>query len=234
MLECMLAALLSLAASPETACDVPPSAAPGTAVPEGEWGSALPRPMPGVLGTEEPEADAGGDAGGPSALRNQAMVYGVTVLYAAAYADVRKRILDRGSLSNIARNFRDPIGRAVEGARRDNDPFKTNYVAHPVSWGLVGYYFRSRGHSFWSSLAMSQGHSVFWEYVVEGSYAMPSGTDLITNFLGATAGIVLAGWLEGSPSTLDIRVTPGPTGAAARFPGDPHPAGMDVRVRLFH
>lgn len=167
----------------------------------------------------------------PSVLVDHAAVYGATLVYAAAYGHVRNQLLEKGSWSNIADNFRDPIGRAIEGARNDNDPFETNYIAHPVTWGLVGYFFRSRGHGFLPSLLMSQGHSVFWEYVIEGSYAKPSGKDLITNFVGAGLGILIAGWWDGDPSPVALEVTPAP---ATRVPlvALPPEARDDPGVRL--
>lgn len=252
MHECLMAALLSLAVShgADRPCDV--SGARATAERLAPSGSGM-----APAGEEPDEAGDPGDgreAGRsrePGALADQAVVYGATIAYAAAYGHVRKQMFEKGSLSKVLSNFRRPIRSAVEGARNDRDPFETNYIAHPVSWGLVGYYLRSRGHPFWSSLAMSQGHSVFWEYVIEGSYAKPSGKDLITNLVGAAAGIALAGWLENAPSAISVEVTPGPPGFAGRGPvraeragrlhhdelvrpwGTPSP-GATVRLRLFH
>lgn len=182
-----------------------------------------------AAGADTTDSDAGATAdtvvaspsdAGPSLLRDHAVVYGATAVFTVAHADVRNRIRDHGSWSTIAANFRDPVGRAVEGYRLDRDPFLTNYVAHPVSWALVGYYFRSRGHGFWGSLAMSQAHSVFWEYVIEGSYHEPSGKDLITNFAGSLLGIGLAGWLGADVPLVGLEVGPGSERLAA-LPGDP-------------
>lgn len=179
--------------------------APDTTESEADVPEVRPVPAP-----EEKRED------GPDALLDQALVYGATVAYTAVHVDVRQRIVRRASWANIGNNFTDPIGRAIEGAGRDHDSFLTNYVSHPLSWGLVGYYLRSQGHSFWSSFAMSQAHSVFWEYIVEGSYAYPSGKDLITNVGGALLGIALAEWVHGGDlDGVALQVRPGPAYAMA-------------------
>lgn len=216
MQACPLALLLALSAPADTTC---PDA----------------RPLPDAV--VEAQAEEEEQVASPSALRDQALVYGATLAYAAGYGHVRKQMLEKGSLSRVWANFRDPIGRAVEGARSDRDPWETNYVAHPVSWGVVGYYLRSQGHSFWSSLAMSQGHSVFWEYVIEGSYARPSGKDMITNFGGSVLGILLAGWLDGEDAFVGVEVTPVPPGALGGNPrlaagAGPPAQGLAVALRL--
>lgn len=198
-----------------SAAPVAPDATPALGLAAADTTDGAPGLAAGVR-----EAELQGEAKSPNVLRDHAVVYGATVLYGVAYADVRNRVIERGSWSNIAANFRDPIGRAIQGARNDDDPFETNYIAHPVSWGLVGWWFRSRGHSFWGSLAMSQGHSIFWEYVIEGSYAKPSGKDLITNFASSLLGIALADWLGAELPLVGLEVGAGP-GRLAALPDDP-------------
>lgn len=139
-----------------------------------------------------------------------ARVVGATFLYSALYPDVRGPLMSDGSISRVGDHLRRPIGSAVDGAREDDDPFFTNYVAHPLSWGAIGYYFRTRGHSPGVSLLMSQGHSVFWEYVLEGSYQKPSGKDLITNLVSAWLGILVAGHGEDGNATVRLELRTGP------------------------
>ncbi len=120
-------------------------------------------------------------------------VGGVTTAWAALNPSVRSGVLERGSLSHVVANFRSPIRRAIEGAREDQDPFSTNYVAHPLSWALLGLYLRERGYTRGTALLFTQVHSVAWEYVIEGSYQKPSGNDLLANLAGAA---VVIYWLR--------------------------------------
>lgn len=112
-----------------------------------------------------------------------ALLLGGTLVYTAIHPHVRPRMLERGSLANIRDNFTDPVGRALRGT--DRDPFFVNYVSHPVTWGGTAGLLRARGHSPLEAFAVSQGHSVLWEYVIEGSFAVPSGRDMVTNFVSA-------------------------------------------------
>lgn len=155
------------------------------------------------------------DDGRASARGDLARLGGATMLYAVLWPDVRRPLYREASLSRVVSHFRHPIRSAVEGAREDQDPFFTNFVAHPLTWGSIGYYLRSRGHSSLSSLLMSQGHSIFWEYVLEGTYQKPSGADLITNLVSATLGIVLADRTEGDRSGLSLELSAGPVGHAS-------------------
>lgn len=118
----------------------------------------------------------------------------VTVLNPA----VRHGFFVEGSAGNIVQNVRSPIRRAVEGGREDTDTFLTNYVAHPVSWGLMGFYLKQRGYSDWSALVFTQLHSMVWEYAIEGRYLKPSGKDLLTNLAGAGIAIAAHGIAERS------------------------------------
>lgn len=125
-------------------------------------------------------------------LRKDIFVVGsVTLLFSAVQPSVRQGIMQRGSIGEIGRNLGSPIRRAVEGAREDVDPFLTNYVAHPVSWAIVGLYLKDRGYSNLGALLFSQVHSVAWEYVIEGSYQKPSGKDLVSNLAGAGAAVYI-------------------------------------------
>lgn len=130
----------------------------------------------------------------PRILTDAVRLAGVTTVWAAISPNVRGSILDSGSVGNIVANFRSPIRRAIEGGRADHDLFTTNYVAHPLSWAVIGLYLRGRGYSRPGAFLFSQLHSMAWEYVVEGSYMKPSGKDLITNAVGAATAIY---WLDG-------------------------------------
>lgn len=119
----------------------------------------------------------------PSLWMDAAVIVGGTAVYTAIHPHVRPRMLERGSFANIRDNFTDPVGRALQGV--DRDPFFVNYVSHPVTWGGMAGLLRARGHSALEAFAVSQGHSVLWEYVIEGSFARPSGRDMVTNFVSA-------------------------------------------------
>lgn len=173
----------------------------------------------------------------PSVRGDLARVYGATLLYSLVYPDVRGPLLGEGSLARVGGHLRRPIRSAVEGWREDDDPFFTNFVAHPASWGAIGYYLRSRGHSGTKALLMSQGHSLFWEYVLEGTYQRPSGKDLVMNFASAWLGIALAGWVEGGNGSPRVEVRPGGHSAGSfSFPGQGFstsaPRGVTLEVRL--
>lgn len=127
--------------------------------------------------------------GAPSVARDAVVLGAVTIGWATVNPNVRRGILTEGSVNEIVRNFRSPIRRALEGWRADTDGFFTNNVSHPLSWALVGLYLKDRGYGNLSALAFSQAHSVFWEYVLEGSYQRPSGRDLVANLVGAGAAI---------------------------------------------
>lgn len=127
----------------------------------------------------------------PSVGRDALLVGGATAAVALLNPDVRRGVFTEGSLSHIARNFRHPIERAVQGGREDDDAFIHNRIAHPLSWGGIGYYLRRRGYSRHDALLFTQVHSIVWEYIIEGSYQKPSGKDLVTNFVSAATAILL-------------------------------------------
>jgi hypothetical protein len=129
---------------------------------------------------------------GPRLFTDLVVVGGFTAFYTVANPSVRTGFFSQGSFGEVIANFRSPLRRAIEGAREDQDPFVTNYVAHPVSWAFLGLYLKERGHSGLSALLFSQAHSVVWEYVIEGKYQKPSGKDLITNLAGASFAIFAA------------------------------------------
>lgn len=128
---------------------------------------------------------AGGSARAPNLLRDAALLAGGTTGYALARDKHRGFILGHGSVDNVLANFRRPVRRALQGT--DEDSFLTNYVAHPVTWGGIALYLKRQGYSDLGALGLSQAHSVFWEYVVEGSYTTPSGRDMVTNLVSAAA-----------------------------------------------
>ena len=131
----------------------------------------------------------------PRLLSDVLRVGAVTTAWAALNPSVRSGVLDRGSLSHVVANFRNPVRRAIAGAREDRDPFTTNYVAHPLSWALLGLYLRERGYARGTALLFTQVHSVTWEYVIEGSYMKPSGNDLLANLAGAAIAVY---WSKGA------------------------------------
>jgi hypothetical protein len=146
----------------------------------------------GLPNPEPPDSLERREAGPTPNLRKDILVVGgATLLFSAVHSSVRQGILQRGSAGRILQNFRDPVGRAIEGAREDVDPFLTNYVAHPVSWALVGLYLKDRGYSNVGTLFLAQAHSIVWEYVIEGSYQKPSGKDLISNLAGTSAAVFI-------------------------------------------
>lgn len=132
------------------------------------------------------EADS---APGPRVLTDVLVIGATTGVWTVLNPAVREGILREASIRHITDNFRRPIRRAIEGGRDDQDPFTTNYVAHPISWGMLGLYLKERGYSNASALVFTQAHSVVWEYVIEGAYMKPSGKDLIANVVGATLAI---------------------------------------------
>lgn len=134
---------------------------------------------PGPLSPED-----GARPASPDLVRDAALLTGGTAGYAFVRNKHRGRILRSGSLAHVLDNFRHPIQRALDS--RDDDSFLTNYVAHPLTWGGIALYLKSEGYSDLGALALSQAHSVYWEYVVEGSYTLPSGRDMVTNFVSAT------------------------------------------------
>lgn len=131
---------------------------------------------------EDPDARPGRN---PNLLRDGGLLLGGTTAYAMARDKHRGRILGHGSVDNVLANFRRPVGRARAGS--DEDSFLTNYVSHPLTWGSIALYLKHQGYSDHGAFALSQAHSVFWEYVVEGSYTTPSGRDMVTNFFSAAA-----------------------------------------------
>lgn len=157
------------------------------------------------------------------------VVGGLTAFYSVVNPSVRRGVFTEGSLAEIARNFRYPIRRAIEGARADQDPFGTNYVAHPLSWGILGFYLKERGYSNWSALIFSQVHSVVWEYVIEGSYQLPSGKDLITNFVGASFAIWVVHDLVGRAARPVTRLA---ASERTALRAEPDPVSGGVRVGM--
>lgn len=154
-------------------------------------------------GSGEPDTD--GEAS-PSIGSDVLRIGGVTALVTLINPDVRKGVFTQGSLSHIAQNFRYPVRRAIEGGREDDDAFIHNRIAHPLSWGGMGYYLRRQGYSRPGALLFTQVHSVVWEYVIEGSFQKPSGKDLVTNFVSSAVGVwLLPGGLSPSADPPGLR-----------------------------
>lgn len=117
----------------------------------------------------------------PPVATDALLLGGGTVAYALAAPWIRPHFLEHFSLARVQRNLTDPVGRL--GVTKDDDGFFHNYVSHPVVWGGLGLVLRNRGYGRWGALAMTQAHSVWWEYVVEGAWKPPSKVDVLTNFV---------------------------------------------------
>ncbi len=126
---------------------------------------------------------------GPRLTTDLLAVGGVTAFYTVAHPSVRQGFWVEGSFGQVAGHFKSPIRRLIEGGREDQDPFGTNFVAHPMTWGLLGLYLKERGYSNASALVFTQAHSIVWEYVIEGTYQKPSSKDAVTNLVGASLAI---------------------------------------------
>lgn len=222
--DCLMLALALLSG---TACHGPAMAEEGLD-PDAPVGVVAPAPPvarwivpsdPGVDGVvptlaTPPDTIAGDDAVAPrgphpTLATDLALVGGGTVLVALLNPDVRGGVFEEGSLGHVVDNFRSPIRRALEGGREDDDHFVHNRIAHPLTWGGLGYYLRERGYSRRDALLFTQAHSVLWEYVIEGSFQKPSAKDLATNFTASAAAVyLLHGRLSPSaePPGVQLRV----------------------------
>ena len=138
------------------------------------------RELAGTSSTGQIGARSDRSATGPGVRSELARIGAATLLFPAVNPDER---------------LRHPKRSVVEGSREDEDPFFTDYVAHPLSRGLIGCCLRRRGHSGRSALLWRRGHSLFWEYVLEGIHQKPSGKDLIADFASACVGLQI-----GSPT----------------------------------
>ncbi len=147
------------------------------------------------LAALDPESDGPSEEAkpGPRLLTDVMVVAAATATHSLAYPKVRERLRDRASWDMVWQNLKSPIRRAKEGGSGDVDPFVTNYVVHPLSWGMLGLYLKERGYSDVSALAFSQAHSFAWEYIIEGSYQKPSSKDLLTNAVSSAVAIY---WLH--------------------------------------
>ena len=142
-----------------------------------------------VLLPPQASADDSVRVRGPRLTTDLMVVGGVTAFYTVAHPSVRQGFWVEGSFEQVAANFKSPIRRLIEGGREDQDPFGTNFVAHPMTWGLLGLYLKERGYSNVSALVFTQAHSIIWEYVIEGTYQKPSSKDAVTNLAGASVAI---------------------------------------------
>jgi len=120
-----------------------------------------------------------------------AITCGVTFSYILIIKDLRENIFTRYSFCQVIENFKDPINRAIEGSKTDMSHYLTNYVGHPLSFAGLALYLKARDYSNLEAIIFTQLHSILWEYVIEGGIWYPSGKDLITDFIGAMAGIYL-------------------------------------------
>lgn len=166
-------------------------------------------------GSAPSPADTASD--GPP-VATDALVLGTgTVAYGMVASWLCDRCLENPTFENVRKNLGDPIGRL--GTREDDDGFFHNYVSHPLVWGGLGIVLRERGYGPWGALAVTQAHSVWWEYLVEGVWKPPSRVDMITNFVSPVVTIFvlhpLAGELwgdeppeEGRADGLRIRAVP--------------------------
>ncbi|MFZ1748888.1 MAG: DUF3943 domain-containing protein, partial [Saprospiraceae bacterium] len=68
------------------------------------------------------------------------------------------------------------------GFEPDNDPFGTNFFAHPYHGSLYFNASRSTGNSFWGSIPYTLGGSLIWEFF--GETEKPSSIDINTTTLG--------------------------------------------------
>lgn len=124
-------------------------------------------------------------------LTDIALTYGITSVYVLIIKDLRENIFTKYSLGQVMENFKDPINRAIKGGKYDTSTFLTNYVGHPLSFAGLALYLKDRGYNNFESILFTQLHSIMWEYVIEGGIWYPSGKDLISDLIGALAGIYL-------------------------------------------
>jgi hypothetical protein len=237
---------VALAGAPPASADAQPPTSEGV-VPAGAGhphhvrppGDSLAIGVPGLAVPTHPaeafarEASPPRPGRGPNLLHDGGLLLGGTTAYALARDKHRGFILAKGSVDNVLANFRHPVRRALAGS--DEDSFLTNYVAHPLTWGGIALYLKHQGYSDHGAFALSQAHSVFWEYVVEGSYTTPSGRDMVTNFFSAAFVVyglpLITGDLFGAPGpdadlwspasgltlTLAPRLTSGPWGPTVQL-----------------
>lgn len=182
------------------------------------------RPLPAAAVPGLPPDDTT-DAGAPVAL-DALLLGGGTVAYALAAPWIRPHFLDHFSLDRVRRNLSDPVRRL--GVTEDDDGFFHNYVSHPVVWGGLGIVLRERGYGPWGALAMTQAHSVWWEYIVEGAWKPPSRVDMITNLASPVVTIFalhpLGEALWGDDGEDDEEAS-GPDGPGLRLRATPSGAG---------
>lgn len=115
-------------------------------------------------------------------VATDALVLGTgTAAYGLVASWLCNRCLENPSFENVRKNLGNPVGRL--GSREDDDGFFHNYVSHPLVWGGLGIVLRERGYGPWGALAVTQAHSVWWEYVVEGVWKPPSRVDMLTNLV---------------------------------------------------
>lgn len=68
----------------------------------------------------------------------------------------------------------------------DKDIWYINYVGHPYQGSCYYNALRSQGATWWQSGLFSLGHSLLWEYVVEGGMEQPSVQDIIVTPVGGS------------------------------------------------
>lgn len=176
--------------------------------------------------------DVEGD--GPSLALDAGIWVAGTAGFALVHPQVGRHMFPSGWTGNVWKNVRDPVGRMTE--KPDNDPFFTNYVSHPVTWGGIAYYMKARGHSDLTALLFTQGHSLLWEFVIEGSYYPPSGKDMVTNLVSPLAVIhvlhpLLTGDGDERPAAGE-RSLREPSGATVTVRPSVSPSGFDRSIGL--
>lgn len=68
----------------------------------------------------------------------------------------------------------------------DGDHWYINYVGHPYQGSCYYNALRSQGAKWWQAGLFCAGHSLLWEYVVEGGMEQPSVQDMLVTPIGGS------------------------------------------------
>ncbi len=68
----------------------------------------------------------------------------------------------------------------------DKDHWYINYLGHPYQGACYYNSIRSQGAKFWQAGLFAIGHSLIWEYAIEGGMEQPSVQDLIVTPLAGS------------------------------------------------
>lgn len=93
------------------------------------------------------------------------------------------------AIDKLTANFKNPIGRSIQGWKEDNDSFRTNLVEHPVMWFTMATYLKTKGASDRETIVLTQIANYVWEHIIEGTYVTPSGKDLLVDYLSCKAAL---------------------------------------------